>query len=98
MHAAERQTVEQLQNLLVGELHHRIKNILATVMAITSQSLRSAETTEAGRELSAKVGDGPNREGGISWGCLTPPLLHSRSDMPCPTITLSNCSARSLRG
>jgi two-component sensor histidine kinase len=50
MHAAERQTVEQLQNLLVGELHHRIKNILATVMAITSQSLRSAETTEAGRK------------------------------------------------
>ena len=24
-----------------------------------------------------------NREGGISWGCLTPPLLHQRSDMPC---------------
>src|SRR6195952_3935259 len=27
-------------------------------------------------ELSPKVGDGGNREGGISWGCLTPPLLH----------------------
>ncbi|MGC0395372.1 hypothetical protein ACVIU7_009262 [Bradyrhizobium liaoningense] len=38
-------------------------------------------------ELSLKVGDGGNREGGISWGCLTPPLLHRRSDMPCPTIT-----------
>jgi hypothetical protein len=38
-------------------------------------------------ELSPKVGDGGNREGGISWGCLTPPLLHQRSDMPCPTIT-----------
>jgi two-component sensor histidine kinase len=50
MHAAERQTVEQLQSLLVGELHHRIKNILATVMAITSQSLRSAESTEDGRK------------------------------------------------
>src|SRR6266849_8049764 len=37
-------------------------------------------------ELSPKVGDGGNREGGISWGCLTPPLLHQRSDMPCPTI------------
>src|SRR5437899_12971216 len=36
-------------------------------------------------ELSPKVGDGGNREGGISWGCLTPPLLHRRSDMPCPT-------------
>jgi hypothetical protein len=27
-------------------------------------------------ELSPKVGDGRNRKGGISWGCLTPPLLH----------------------
>ena len=41
-------------------------------------------------ELSLKVGDGGNREGGISWGCLTPPLLHRRSDMPCPKITLSS--------
>src|SRR5450432_3385809 len=39
------------------------------------------------RELSPEVGDGGNRKGGISWGCLTPPLLHRRSDMPCPTIT-----------
>src|SRR5438093_2706150 len=38
------------------------------------------------RELSPEVGDGANRKGGISWGCLTPPLLHRRSDMPCPTI------------
>ena len=29
-------------------------------------------------------------EGGISWGCSTPPLLHRRSDMPCPTIPSSN--------
>jgi hypothetical protein len=42
------------------------------------------------RELSLKVGDGGNREGGISWGCLTPPLLHRRSDMPCPEITSSS--------
>ena len=40
-------------------------------------------------ELSPEVGDGVNREGGISWGCSTPPLLHRRSDMPCPTITSS---------
>jgi two-component sensor histidine kinase len=50
VNAGERRTVEQLQTLLVGELHHRIKNILATVMAITSQSLRSAETVEDGRK------------------------------------------------
>ena len=40
--------------------------------------------------LSPKVGDGGNRKGGISWGCLTPPLLHRRSDMPCPKITSSS--------
>jgi hypothetical protein len=45
------------------------------------------ETVE---ELSPEVGDGANRRGGISWGCLTPPLLHRRRDMPCPTITCSN--------
>lgn len=41
-------------------------------------------------ELCPEVGDGGNREGGISWGCLTPPLLHRRSDMPCLTITSSD--------
>ena len=41
-------------------------------------------------ELSLKVGDDGNRKGGISWGCLTPPLLHQRSDMPCPKITSSS--------
>jgi integrase len=45
--------------------------------------------SERGGELSPEVGDGGNRKGGISWGCLTPPLLHRRSDMPCPTITSS---------
>jgi len=38
------------------------------------------------KELRAKVGDGVNREGGISWGCSRPPLLHRRSDMPCLRI------------
>ena len=41
-------------------------------------------------ELSPKVGDGGNRKGGISWGCLTPPLLHRRSDMPFPKIASSS--------
>jgi hypothetical protein len=56
---------------------------------VTEATLNVAEMGELG-ELSLKVGDGGNREGGISWGCLTPPLLHRRSDMPCPTITLSS--------
>ena len=52
--------------------------------------LESFEAWQIARELSLKVGDGGNREGGISWGCLTPPLLHRRSDMPCPKITSSS--------
>lgn len=39
-----------LQRLLLEELHHRMKNLLATVMAISSQSLRNADSIEHGRE------------------------------------------------
>lgn len=47
--ATERETGTRLQRLLLEELHHRVKNMLATVMAITSQSLRNAKTMEQGR-------------------------------------------------
>src|ERR1041385_801346 len=47
--ATENETAKRLQHLLLEELHHRVKNTLATVMAITSQSLRTAETLEKGR-------------------------------------------------
>ena len=47
--AAEQKGVEDLQRLLLEELHHRVKNTLTTVMAITSQSLRAADTLEHGR-------------------------------------------------
>jgi two-component sensor histidine kinase len=39
-----------LQRLLLEELHHRVKNTLAIVIAITSQSLRTAESLEHGRQ------------------------------------------------
>jgi two-component sensor histidine kinase len=48
--AAEHEKTERLQRLLMEELHHRIKNTLATVQAIASQSLRASETVEQGRE------------------------------------------------
>lgn len=54
------------------------------------QTTLKLSSGSSGFELSPKLGDGGNREGGISWGCLTPPLLHRRSDMPCPRITLSS--------
>ena len=47
--ASENETAKQLQRLLLEELHHRVKNTLAIVIAITSQSLRSASTLEQGR-------------------------------------------------
>ena len=48
--AAEQQVAERLQRLLFEELHHRVKNTLATVMAITSQSLRTADSLEHGKQ------------------------------------------------
>jgi two-component sensor histidine kinase len=47
--ATENEAAKRLQRLLLEELHHRVKNTLATVIAITSQSLRNAETLEHGR-------------------------------------------------
>ena len=48
--AAEQKVLERLQRILLEELHHRVKNTLATVMAITSQSLRTAAGLEQGRK------------------------------------------------
>ena len=39
--AKEREAADKLQKLILDELHHRIKNTLATVGAIASQSLRN---------------------------------------------------------
>jgi two-component sensor histidine kinase len=47
--AAEHKVLEALQRLLLEELHHRIKNVLATVMAITSQTLRNTDSVDDGR-------------------------------------------------
>jgi len=48
--AKEREASDKLQKLILEELHHRIKNTLATVSAIASQSLRNAPSTEAGQQ------------------------------------------------
>ncbi len=37
----------KLQTVLIGELHHRVKNMLAIAAAIASQSLRGAPSVEA---------------------------------------------------
>src|SRR6188474_2696068 len=48
--AKEREAADKLQKLILDELHHRIKNTLATVSAIASQSLRTATNIEHGRQ------------------------------------------------
>ena len=50
IHAAEQKVAERLQRVLLEELHHRVKNTLATVLAITSQSLRTAASLEHGKQ------------------------------------------------
>ena len=44
--AREREAADKLQKLILEELHHRIKNTLATVGAIVSQSLRNLPGAE----------------------------------------------------
>jgi two-component sensor histidine kinase len=44
--AKEREAADKLQKLILEELHHRIKNTLATVSAIAFQSLRTATSID----------------------------------------------------
>jgi two-component sensor histidine kinase len=44
--AKEREAEDKLQKLILEELHHRIKNTLATVSAVASQSIRTATSLE----------------------------------------------------
>src|ERR1700724_4205799 len=47
--AEQREAADRLQKLILEELHHRIKNTLATVSAIAAQSLRTASSIEHGQ-------------------------------------------------
>ncbi|MDO9057408.1 MAG: sensor histidine kinase [Bradyrhizobium sp.] len=48
--AKEREAADKLQKLILDEMHHRIKNSLATVSAIASQSLRNATSIAHGKQ------------------------------------------------
>lgn len=48
--AAEQKGLDRLQRILLEELHHRVKNTLATVLALVSQTLRTADSLEHGRQ------------------------------------------------
>ena len=45
----EKKTAEELQTLLLNELNHRVKNTLATVQAITAQTLKNADDLPSAR-------------------------------------------------
>lgn len=54
--AKEREASDKLQKLIIEELHHRIKNTLATVSAIAYQSLRGVpEAGHAGHAIEGRL-------------------------------------------
>ncbi len=46
----EQKKAEELQRLLLNELNHRVKNTLATIQAITAQTLRAARDLPSAKE------------------------------------------------
>src|SRR5258707_10016077 len=87
--AREREAADKLQKLILEELHHRIKNTLATVGAIASQSLRNAPSMRdaqhaiEGRLLA--LGRPPDLLLQVRW---TGPDL--RKIVSCPTEPFDN--------
>jgi two-component sensor histidine kinase len=54
--AGERERAEERQTLMVRELHHRVKNTLATVQAVVNSTARRAETiTEFSDAVSERI-------------------------------------------
>ncbi len=90
--ATENEVAKRLQRLLLEELHHRVKNTLATVIGITSQSLRTADSLEDGHLpnavwfLAARPCSRPARLG-ARLSALSPRLHASRTigRAPCTT-------------
>ena len=64
--------------------------VTAAVRSANAGNRRAKDLEGDDLELLPKVGEGVNRGRRHIVGVFEPPLLHRRSDMPCPTITLSN--------
>src|SRR6188472_1356714 len=84
--AKEREAADKLQKLILDELHHRIKNTLATVRAITSQSFRTATSIEHGQNAMEgrllALGRAHDLLMQISWSNAS--LAHTLSDATEP--------------
>jgi HWE histidine kinase len=74
--AREREASDKLQKLILEELHHRIKNTLATVSAIASQSLRDVQGAEHAQHAIA---------GGLT-------ISFCRQDGPAPILAISSAA------
>jgi two-component sensor histidine kinase/FixJ family two-component response regulator len=68
--AEERNAADKLQHLIHAELHHRMKNMLATVGAITAQSLRTATSLAIDGRLAA-LGRAHDLLTRVSWDNAT---------------------------
>jgi two-component sensor histidine kinase len=54
--AAQHNLAEKLQSVVLEELHHRVKNTLAIVLAISTQSLRSStDVKQAAAAISSRI-------------------------------------------
>ena len=84
--AKEREAADKLQKLILGELHHRVKNTLATVSAIASQSFRAATSVEQGQKAMEgrliALGRAHDLLMQVSWASAS--LTHTLSDATNP--------------
>jgi two-component sensor histidine kinase len=84
--AKEREAADKLQKLILGELHHRVKNTLATVSAIASQSFRAATSVEHGQKAMEgrliALGRAHDLLMQVSWASAS--LTHTLSDATNP--------------
>jgi len=84
--AKEREAADKLQKLILGELHHRVKNTLATVSAIASQSFRAATSIEHGQKAMEgrliALGRAHDLLMQVSWANAS--LTHTLSDATDP--------------
>ena len=107
---SERKRVEEQRELLINELNHRVKNMLATVQSLAHHTLRGATSQEDARAALtdrlmalARVHDVLTRE---SWeraelyeivaGAIAPHQGHERFTVQGPTIFLSPALSLSL--
>jgi len=105
----ERKGAEELQRLLINELNHRVKNTLATVQSVASQTLRTATDVEAARRaIDARIhslADAHDLLTGQNWSGAdlrevvaraAAPFAGARFELSGPAVQLSPRQAMAL--